>query len=204
MSERVIAYIDGFNLYWGLRSKGWRKYYWLNLRTMCEKLLKPSQNLVVVKYYTSRVKNNSVKIKRQSIYLDALRTMPKIELYFGKYQFSPIKCTNCGYINNIPEEKMTDVQLASMMVSDAYRNKYDAAFLISGDIDLVPSIEIIRSEFENKRVVAVFPPMRRAQELCNVVHAHIHVTEQVLKESQLPEEIAMPGGYILKRPSEWI
>ena len=29
--SRVIVYIDGFNLYFALRSKGWRKYYWLDL-----------------------------------------------------------------------------------------------------------------------------------------------------------------------------
>ena len=27
----VICDIDGFNLYHGLRSKGWKKYYWLDL-----------------------------------------------------------------------------------------------------------------------------------------------------------------------------
>lgn len=28
--ERVIAYVDGYNLYYGLRAKGWKRYYWLN------------------------------------------------------------------------------------------------------------------------------------------------------------------------------
>jgi hypothetical protein len=29
--ERVIAYVDGFNLYFGLKSKGWQRYFWLNI-----------------------------------------------------------------------------------------------------------------------------------------------------------------------------
>ena len=29
--ERVSVYVDGFNLYYGLRSRGWRRYYWLDL-----------------------------------------------------------------------------------------------------------------------------------------------------------------------------
>ena len=29
--QRVSVYVDGFNLYYGLKSKGWRRYYWLNL-----------------------------------------------------------------------------------------------------------------------------------------------------------------------------
>jgi len=32
--DRVIAYVDGFNLYFGLKSKGWRRYYWLNPRAL--------------------------------------------------------------------------------------------------------------------------------------------------------------------------
>lgn len=30
-SRRVITYIDGFNLYFGLKSKGWKRYYWIVL-----------------------------------------------------------------------------------------------------------------------------------------------------------------------------
>ena len=32
--ERVIAYIDGFNLYFGLKSKGWKRYYWRDLERL--------------------------------------------------------------------------------------------------------------------------------------------------------------------------
>ncbi|MCS6861184.1 MAG: hypothetical protein NZT92_12780 [Abditibacteriales bacterium] len=52
--ERVIAYVDGFNLYFGLRSRGWRRYYWLNLQALALNLLKPSQQLVFTKYFTAR------------------------------------------------------------------------------------------------------------------------------------------------------
>ncbi len=52
---RTIIYIDGFNLYYGLRSKGWRKYYWLNLRCLSQKILKLDQRLIATKYFTARV-----------------------------------------------------------------------------------------------------------------------------------------------------
>ena len=35
MTRRVAVYVDGFNLYYGLRSKGWRRYYWLDLHAAC-------------------------------------------------------------------------------------------------------------------------------------------------------------------------
>jgi uncharacterized LabA/DUF88 family protein len=28
MRDRVVSYIDGFNLYFGLRSFGWKRFYW--------------------------------------------------------------------------------------------------------------------------------------------------------------------------------
>jgi hypothetical protein len=52
---RVIVYIDGFNLYFGLKSKGWTRFLWLNLQNVAERLLKPYQTLVYTKYFTARV-----------------------------------------------------------------------------------------------------------------------------------------------------
>ncbi len=53
--KRVIVYIDGFNLYYGLRSKGWKHFYWLNLQKVARHLLKPNQTLVATKYFTAKV-----------------------------------------------------------------------------------------------------------------------------------------------------
>ena len=54
----VICYIDGFNLYHGLRSKGWRKYYWLDLWALAERFLKRGQTLVEVVYCTTLIKDD--------------------------------------------------------------------------------------------------------------------------------------------------
>ncbi len=71
--QRVVAYIDGFSLYHGLKEAGWRRYYWLNLRTMCQLLLADNQHLENVKYFTSRVRNPEDKRRRQTAYLMALK-----------------------------------------------------------------------------------------------------------------------------------
>jgi hypothetical protein len=44
-TERVAAYIDGFNLYFGIREKG-RRHLWLDLERLVHSLLKPHQQLV--------------------------------------------------------------------------------------------------------------------------------------------------------------
>jgi uncharacterized LabA/DUF88 family protein len=204
--ERVIAYVDGFNLYFGLKDKGWSRYYWLNLKLLCQNLLnnpKHPQRLLSEKYFTSRITAPPDKKKRQSTYLEALGTIDGIKLYYGKYQPTSIRCKNCNFLNEEPEEKMTDVQLATELVSDAYLNNYDTAFIISGDRDLVPAIEKITSEPLSKRAVIVFPPMRTNSDLRRVGNAYLHITEAELEKSLLPPAISKIGGYILNCPSEW-
>ena len=39
--SRVIAYVDGFNLYFGLKAKGWKKHYWLDLNGLATSLIVP-------------------------------------------------------------------------------------------------------------------------------------------------------------------
>ena len=72
--ERVTVYIDGFNLYFGMKAKGWRRYYWMNVHLLAKKLLKPYQELIAIKYFTSRVSsmpNDPQKAKRQGEYLES-------------------------------------------------------------------------------------------------------------------------------------
>jgi len=50
--ERVIAYVDGFNLYFGLIEAGLDYCKWLDLNKLANRLLKPNQELVELKYFT--------------------------------------------------------------------------------------------------------------------------------------------------------
>ena len=42
--KRVLAYVDGFNLYFGLKDSGWQRYYWLNIQKPAENRLIPSSS----------------------------------------------------------------------------------------------------------------------------------------------------------------
>ena len=84
---RVIAYIDGFNLYYGLKSKRWQRYYWLNVQRLVRRLLKPNQDLVFVKYFTARIScspSDPRKHLRQSAYLEALQTLSDFRVLYGQ------------------------------------------------------------------------------------------------------------------------
>ncbi len=200
--QRVVVYIDGFNLYRGIKDSGWRQFLWLNLHSLSEKLchraeqkLSLKQQLVRVRYFTTPVKKRA-KEKRQRVYLDALRTFPKskLTLHFGKY----VQRGN-GW-----EEKMTDVNLAVELTCDAFNDLFDTAIIVSGDTDFVGLIKTVRNRFQNKKVVVAFPPKRDNNiSLKHVSSSSFTISMNDLSNSQFPNEVSKRGGRKLKRPLEW-
>ena len=201
--NRVITYIDGFNLYFGLREKGWHRFYWLNVQLLARNLLKFNQELVMTKYFTARIIGSPEKEKRQSTFIEALETVPNLEIIYGKYQLNPRECTHCGFKDQVPNEKMTDVNIAVEMLSDAVKDKFDTALLLSADSDLAPLIRAIKSTFTQKRVVVVFPPKRDSVELRNIAHACLRIGRANLARSLFPDNVRKADGFILQRPPTW-
>jgi uncharacterized LabA/DUF88 family protein len=201
--ERVIVYIDGFNLYFGLRSKGWKRYYWLNIQALAQNLLKPGQALVVTKYFTARIAGPPDKEQRQSMYIEALKTLTQFEIFYGKYQLNPRQCSRCGFQDEVPNEKMTDVNIAVEMLKDAYQDKFDVALLISADSDLVPPVRAVRELFPRKRVVVASPPGRYSTSLANSAGSSFVIGRGKIAKSVFPGEVKKADGYILRRPSLW-
>jgi uncharacterized LabA/DUF88 family protein len=201
--KRVIAYIDGFNLYFGLRSRGWKRYYWLDLHKVAQFLLKPGQTLVTTKYFTAKVKSPPDKQRRQITYLEALGTLADFHIYYGHYLADKITCRNCGHTYMTHHEKMTDVNIAVELLTDAFQDRFDVALLISADGDLVGPVKRVKQLFPHKRVVVVFPPRRRSNALKNVADACLHISQTVLAKSVLADQVTKADGFVLQRPSSW-
>jgi hypothetical protein len=205
--ERVITYIDGFNLYFGLRSKGWRRFYWLDLHRFSLALLKPGQQLEHVKYFTSRVSSSPSdpdQDKRQNIYLEALGTLPHTSIFFGHYLSKPVQCRACGATWQKQEEKMTDVNIAMELLVDAQQDKFDTALLISADSDLTGPVLKVRNLFPKKRVVIAFPPDRVSERLKREANAWFRISEASVRQNQLPNPVVKAGGINLNKPAEWV
>lgn len=66
------------------------------MRALSEGLLKPQQHLDLVRYFTTMVRNNPPKAKRQSTFIEALRARGGIEIDFGHFLSKTMKCPNCG------------------------------------------------------------------------------------------------------------
>jgi hypothetical protein len=98
---------------------------------------------------------------------------------------------------------MTDVNIATQILIDAYQDKYDMAMLISGDSDLVPPMRAVHEIFKNKRVFVAFPPKRHNQSVALVAKGSLTIGRKKLVESQFEEKVAKKDGYLLSKPKVW-
>jgi len=201
--QRVIAYVDGFNLYYGLRSKNWKWFYWLNIQEMAQHMLKPSQILMSTKYFTSVVNQPPDKHKRQATYLEALQTLSNVHIHYGHFLSDTVTCRNCGHTYRTYHEKMTDVNIATELMSDAFQDAFDTALLVSADSDLVGPVQAVRRLFSRKRIVIAFPPSRHSNALKRAANAYTHIGRNVLSKSVFPDQITKLDGFVLRRPRRW-
>lgn len=201
--KKVIAYIDGFNLYFGLKRKNWKRYYWLNVQKLSENLLTDAQSLMYTKYFTARISYPPEKVKRQNTFLEALETLNQLKIYYGKYQMNNIECKRCGNLWAAPNEKMTDVNISIELLSDALQNNFDIALLISGDSDLSGPLKKIHELFLDKRTIVAFPPATFSFELSKAADAYFTIGRKKFADSVFPDEIVKDGGYFLKKPVRW-
>lgn len=229
---RVIAYVDGFNLYYGLKNasidsdRKWvgyggdptkclgRSLYWLDLRAVISQRLQATDELVAIKYFSAPrgvpklvpVADPSEYIKsndRQSVYWDALRASG-VEVIPGKYlEKSPYEC-DCGRRSPRWEEKMTDVNVALHMALDACNDKIDHAILMSADSDFVPAVLAVKGM--GKRVtVMLWPGRKRANEIQKVADSTTELQIADLRGKRLPNPIdrSCAGLPDLSCPSAW-
>ena len=163
--NRVVGYIDGFNLFFGLRDSGLRRYYWLNPELLIQNLMKPWQTLAGVRYFSARISpspGDPDKHLRQQTYLEAVETLTGVEAIYGRYLSKPKQCRACGAQWQQAEEKMTDVNIAVRLLADAMDDVFDTAMIISADSDLVPPVEAVRARFPAKRIIIASPPARHS------------------------------------------
>ncbi|MCZ7609800.1 MAG: NYN domain-containing protein [Ignavibacterium sp.] len=200
--QRIIYYIDGFNFYFGLKSKNWKKYYWLDLVKFCEQFIRPHQELVKVNYF-SAIQKSKGKQDRQDLFLSANKQNPKFQLFLGKFLEKTINYN--GQLIRTFEEKETDVHIAVQMIRDIVLDQCDISVLVSADSDLIPPINFINELKPKHKIFVYFPPSRFSYDLkqkaSNVISLENH--ELKFKDSVFPDEVYLSNGYPLKRPDKW-
>ena len=107
IADRVIAYIDGFNLYYGLKAAGLCSSRWLDIPAVCESLLRPHQRLDLVRYFILSVRGDVGASQRQSLFIDALQARGGIEIDYGYFLAKTVTCDAGGARYEKNEEKKT-------------------------------------------------------------------------------------------------
>jgi uncharacterized LabA/DUF88 family protein len=219
-NKKTYVYIDGFNLFFSLKENKWKKYYWLDLVNLSSEMLRPGHFLSRVNYFTAPVKRPPDKKERQQTYLKALKSLNFFAMHYGKYKYTTIVCRNCTDTISVPKEKRTDVKIASFLLMDAIRNECDVQYLLTGDSDFVPPVQLLSKYYPEREVYLICPPKnvipyskfksgeerplnRVSDALINVCKGHQYITEDILKSCLLPENVINKKGQEISRPTQW-
>lgn len=204
----TYVYIDGLNFFYGSIKKRGIGCKWLDLESWCKKELGSSFNIKKIKYFTARVSGKYSKSKplKQSIYLRALKTLPLLEIKEGRFAYKrrKIQITPETFLSGlVPEEKGSDVNLATHLVHDANNKKFDIAIIVSNDADLAEAGRIVTKEL--KLQLGVINPFDDpfVRELVQYASFKKRARQWQIRSSQFPDAIQDASGSTINKPNDW-
>ena len=199
--KRVICYVDGLNVYHGLKRGTHRNYLWLDIPSLVEHFLKGRQSLNAIKYFTSPMRGDLAKKARQQVYIDALRLDLRLEVISGKVKEHEEHCRKCGHLRLVRREKETDTGMSSEIVKDVFKDEFDVAILLTGDTDFVPPARIVREEFPEKEIFVLKPfNCGPCDDLKAQATDYARIKMKHLISFQFPDKVTTRDGYIVERP----
>lgn len=161
---------------------------------------------------------------RQETYLRALRTLSNIEIILGHFLTHEVYLPLAGSSPDRPrfakvlktEEKGSDVNIATHLLNDAYKRRFDAAALVSNDSDLQEPVRIVSHEL--KLPIGVINPQRptlivrqgrqpvrsrqRSRQLVRYATFRKVIRKGLLAVSQFPDTLQDAKGSFFK-PGDW-
>jgi len=134
MEDRVAIFIDGSNLYHGLRGNFGR--YNINFADFAKKLCFTRRLFRI--YYYNVLQDSTQRpdaYREQQEFLDTLRQTPYLEVRLGSTKLT----------QGVPVEKGIDIMLATDLLYFAWNNSYDVAVLVSGDSDFAYALQAVKN-----------------------------------------------------------
>jgi len=206
---KTNIYVDGFNLYYGCLKD--TPYRWLDIRALCQQIL-PQNMIHRIRYFTALVDSrptNPQQRQRQQIYLRALRTIPNLSIHYGHYLASKVRMPLVNPPDQGPrtveviktEEKGSDVNIATYMLTDAFDTDCEVMVLLSNDSDLVLPVSIIRKKF-NLVVGMMNPQKKPSVQLQKATAFYRPIRSGPLSVCQFPTQLTDAQGSF-SRPSSW-
>lgn len=127
----------------------------------------------------------------------------QIKVVLGEFKKASRKCKHCNTWYKEWNEKLTDVNIASTLISKAFVNEYEKAIIVCADYDITPAEKTVKRFFPEKLIEVVIPLNRKAEEIKLSYDGFHHLKEEHLATSILPPEIKLGNGKTIKRPPEW-
>ncbi len=205
------VYVDGFNLYYGCLMGTPHK--WLDLEALCARLL-PQNQIKRIRYFTAKISARPGDVHgpvHQDAYLRALATLPTASVHLGHFLTNTTRMPVAKPVAGGPktvevvktEEKGSDVNLATYLLVDAFRQDADAFVVISNDSDLTEPIRIVRHELG--KVVGILNPQPRPSRAflsCKPTFFK-QIRGGVLAASQFPAQLTDAANATITKPANW-
>lgn len=217
------AYVDGFNLYNGVRNRA----KWIDLLAL-SRLVRKHDSIDHIKYFTAPVERRTDdpdKGNRQLTYWSALDTLGCVERIAGHFStwekraplsrsvatLKLLEGRGCNVTGVRPimvdvlrsEEKGSDVNLAAHLVHDAHRGVFEAALIISSDTDLAGAIGIVTHEIKIP-VYVCRPPCRGAPTLLRAAATSVfNLDKRWVMASLFPDPVIDALGNAIHKPPSW-
>ncbi len=201
---RVIAFVDGFNFYYGLTSllessPNSLLHNKIDLWRLIENhLLHDQEILVGVRWYSAipplnwRDPEQAAIVARHTWYREQLDHTGVLTRVSG-FRKSTKTCKHCGKKFKTPEEKESDTRFALEILEDALYDRMDRALLMTSDSDFVPALYSLNRYAITRPVDAVVcPPIKResaGKEIQTCCHALFGTKIRYMREKQLQESL---------------
>ena len=140
---KVMAFIDGYNLYAGLMKRA-QFLRWCNYWKLSEQFLRSDEILSKVIYFTAKDEENRPKSKETRRRHERFIREQKaagVEVVFGRLK---VYDTDWPRLDQRKQEKQTDINLALRMYMEAEAGNYDRAILVSADTDFIPVVKQVK------------------------------------------------------------
>jgi hypothetical protein len=216
--RRVIVYVDGFNLYHAIcnlgidqnrkQIPGKNHLKWVDLWALSLRYAnKPDQQLAAVKYFSAYATWLPGPYSRHRKFVTAIKSRG-VEFIEGQFKNKDRFCRKCRTSWVAHEEKETDVNIGIHLLNDAYKDRFDQAFVVTADSDISPAIKMVRQNFSNKFVYILNPPKSiQSGELIRAAGGYAfskQIKEGHIANALLPEKILdQAGNLIVERPVEY-
>lgn len=183
MRERAIVFIDGNNLSSGLRECcGIDR---IDVESFSHFIIQ-DRDLEGI-YYTDANYIQSVNSKTYSLqqeYFSYIRRVKGLRFRKGYY----------SQHTKPPTEKMADVYIATDMVDLCHRDKFDHAYLVAGDSDYAPAVDIVVRQ--GKKVMNVYfdTKERNSYGLRGHCQSFKNITQQIAEQHKWVPKVK-PGSF---------